>query len=89
MFVAKGKTNWALVISVAVIAGAAGGMSVLYINDTIQQSTMLSQSAELKILPKNTAACLPLNNEVTVPAAAPATDGTGTQIPAGGPEVSQ
>ena len=48
MFIQPGKTNWFLIIIVALIAGAVGGGLVVYINDTIKQTTALSQIAELK-----------------------------------------
>jgi hypothetical protein len=48
MFIKKGKTNWVMIIVVAIIAGAAGGGSVMYINETISQTTALSQVNELQ-----------------------------------------
>ena len=47
MFIQKGKTNWIFIIVVALIAGAVGGGLTVYINDTINQTTSLSQIAEL------------------------------------------
>lgn len=44
MFIQKGKTNWILIIVVALIAGAAGGASTLYINDTVWQANHLVQT---------------------------------------------
>lgn len=48
MFIQKDKTNWIFVIVVALIAGAVGGGLTVYINDTINQTTLLSQIPELK-----------------------------------------
>ena len=47
MFIEKGKTNWMLIIVVALFAGAIGGGSVAYINDTIKQTQALSQSVQV------------------------------------------
>lgn len=44
MFITKDKTNWALVIAVAFLAGAVGGGLMLYIGDTIWQSHCLMQA---------------------------------------------
>jgi len=48
MFIQQGKTNWIMIIIVALIAGAVSGGLVVYINDTIRQTTVLSQVTELK-----------------------------------------
>jgi flagellar basal body-associated protein FliL len=53
ILVKKGKTNWIMIVVVAVIAGAAGGGSVMYINQTIAQTMAMSQSVQLNA-PKNT-----------------------------------
>jgi hypothetical protein len=47
MFIKSGKTNWVLIIVVAVIAGAVSGGLVAYINDTVKQTASLPQIAEL------------------------------------------
>ena len=47
MFIKKGKTNWVMIVVVAVIAGAVGGGSVAYINDTIKQAMALSQAVQI------------------------------------------
>lgn len=40
MFIKKGKTNWFYVIIVALIAGAVGGISMIYINGLTAQEEM-------------------------------------------------
>ncbi|HOX30400.1 MAG TPA: hypothetical protein P5080_05580 [Candidatus Paceibacterota bacterium] len=40
MFIKKGKTNWFYVIIIALIAGAVGGISVIYVNDIMAQEGM-------------------------------------------------
>lgn len=47
MFIKKGKTNWTIVIAVALIAGAAGGWLVVYINDTAYETDLLITSNTL------------------------------------------
>jgi hypothetical protein len=46
MFIKKGKTNWMMIIIVALIAGAVGGGLVGYVNDTIKQTHDMSQSIQ-------------------------------------------
>jgi hypothetical protein len=48
MIIQQGKTNWILIIVVALVAGAVSGGLVAYINDTVWQTTALSQTAELQ-----------------------------------------
>lgn len=40
MFIKKGKTNWFYVIIVALVAGAVGGISMIYINGLMAQEEM-------------------------------------------------
>ena len=61
MFIQKGKTNWILIIIVAFVAGAVSGGLVAYINDTVKQTSVLLQIAELK-KPKKTQN-IPINQE--------------------------
>ncbi|MCX6758134.1 MAG: hypothetical protein NTX14_00315 [Candidatus Nealsonbacteria bacterium] len=44
MFIKKGKTNWMLVVVVALIAGAVSGGLVVYINDTVKETSLLMSS---------------------------------------------
>ena len=44
MFIKKGKTNWTLVIVVALVAGAVSGGLVVYINDTVKETSSLISS---------------------------------------------
>ena len=47
MFIQQGKTNWILIIIVALIAGAIGGVLTIYINDTVRQTMELSRTVGL------------------------------------------
>jgi uncharacterized protein YxeA len=64
MFIHQGKTNWILIIVVALLAGAIGGGLVMYINDTIQQTTALSQTVELQKPEKIQNAVQPNTNNI-------------------------
>lgn len=48
MIIQKGKTNWVMVIIVALVAGVASGVLTVYVNDTVRQADLLSQIPELK-----------------------------------------
>jgi hypothetical protein len=48
MIIKKGKTNWVMVIIVALVAGVASGVLTVYVNDTVRQADLLSQIPELK-----------------------------------------
>lgn len=47
MFIKKGKTNWTIIIVVALIAGAVGGGLVIYINGTVNETGLLISSSTL------------------------------------------
>jgi lysyl-tRNA synthetase class II len=47
MFIKKGNTNWTHIVIVALIAGAAGGGLVVYINDTVNETGLLLSSSVL------------------------------------------
>jgi len=52
MFIHQGKTNWILIIVVALLAGAIGGGFGNVFNDTIQQTTALSQTVDIARKPE-------------------------------------
>jgi hypothetical protein len=65
MFIQQGKTNWVMIVVVALIAGAVSGGLVAYINDTVRQTTVLSQSeSELQVLARQNATPSPVANTI-------------------------
>jgi hypothetical protein len=48
MFIQQGKTNWVMIIAIALVAGVIGDGLIVYINDTTKQTESLSQAVELK-----------------------------------------
>jgi hypothetical protein len=56
MFINRGKTNWAVLVLVAMAAGAAGGMLSTYINNSIRQEIALTESATFDVPVKKVSA---------------------------------
>ena len=72
-----------MIVIVAIIAGAIGGGSVVYINDTVKQAMSLSQPNELRIPQRtqtpNVPETSPIQENNNGQGGVPVPDGTGVQ----------